>query len=87
MYSFYRRARLFGLRDKILIHLVNNRSVEYKGVCRRRNLHDKKIGYAVAGLSTFSYPTLQKICVDGGFFVYAETVIKLSHIHTLLNLL
>ena len=73
----------------------------------KANLHDTKMGYWVTGLAAFSYPTLKKICADGGYrgtFVYeahkylasitkaldsrnerAETLIKISHIHTLLK--
>ena len=39
----------------------------------KANQHDTKMGYWVACLSTFAYPTLQKICGDGGYrcsFVY-----------------
>ena len=73
------------------------------------------MGYWVAGFATFSYPTLKKICVDGGYcgsfvkrwivertfawlnhsrrlskdyeltLVSAESLIKISHIHTLLK--
>ena len=80
----------------------------------KANLHDTKIGYWATALATFTYPTLQKICADGGYrgsFVYeaykyfglrveiskkvsqdyeltitsAQTLIKISHIHTLLK--
>ncbi|MBQ6297815.1 MAG: hypothetical protein IJK81_09065, partial [Selenomonadaceae bacterium] len=43
-------------------------------VVHKANLHDTKIGYWVAGLATFTYPKLEKICADGGYrgyFVYA----------------
>ena len=39
----------------------------------KRNLQCT-MGYWVAGLATFAYPTLEKICADGGYrdsFVYA----------------
>ena len=39
----------------------------------KANLHDTKMGYWVAGLATFAYPTLEKICGDCGYrgsFVY-----------------
>ena len=39
----------------------------------KANLHDTKIGYWATGLATFAYPTLKKICGDGGYrgsFVY-----------------
>ena len=39
----------------------------------KANQHDTKIGYWVVGLATFAYPTLKKICGDGGYrgsFVY-----------------
>ena len=39
----------------------------------KANLHDTKIGYWVVGLATFAYPTLEKVCADGGYrgsFVY-----------------
>ena len=42
-------------------------------VIHKANLHDTKMGYWVAGLATFAYPTLKKICGDGGYrgtFVY-----------------
>ena len=42
-------------------------------VIHKANLHDTKIGYWVTGLVTFAYPTLKKICGDGGYrgtFVY-----------------
>ncbi|MBE8952255.1 MAG: hypothetical protein SR1Q7_03810 [Quinella sp. 1Q7] len=42
-------------------------------VIHKANLHDTKIGYWVTGLATFTYPTLKKICGDGGYrgsFVY-----------------
>ena len=42
-------------------------------VIHKANLHDTKIGYWAAGLATFAYPTLEKICADGGYrgtFVY-----------------
>ena len=39
----------------------------------KANLHDTKMGYWATGLATLSYPTLKKICGDGGYrgsFVY-----------------
>ena len=39
----------------------------------KANLHDTKTGWWIAGLATFAYPTLKKICGDGGYrgsFVY-----------------
>ena len=36
-------------------------------VIQKANLHDTKIGYWAAGLATFAYPTLKKICCDGGY--------------------
>ncbi|MBR3499451.1 MAG: hypothetical protein IKO05_10720 [Selenomonadaceae bacterium] len=30
-------------------------------------MHDTKIGYWATGLATFAYPTLEKICGDGGW--------------------
>ena len=42
-------------------------------VIHKANLHDTKMGYWVAGLATFAYPSLKKICGDGGYrgsFVY-----------------
>ena len=35
----------------------------------KANLHDTKMGYWVAGLASFVYLTLEKICADGGSFV------------------
>ena len=35
-------------------------------VVHKAILHDTKIGYWVAALATFTYPTLEKICADGG---------------------
>ena len=119
VHSFYRRARLNGLWDKILEHivkltvaglnenptqaLIDSQSVKInfaaeqkgfdmektKGVKRqiitdeigcllavavhRANLHDTEMGYWAFGLANFTYPTLKKICGDGGYrgsFVY-----------------
>ena len=36
-------------------------------VVHKANLHDTKIGYWAIGLATFAYPTLEKICGDGGY--------------------
>ena len=36
-------------------------------VVHKANQHDTKMGYWVAGLATFTYPTLKKICGDGGY--------------------
>ena len=36
-------------------------------VVHKANLHDTKIGYRATGLATFVYPTLKKICGDGGY--------------------
>ena len=33
----------------------------------KANLHDTKIGWWATGLVTFTYPTLKKICEDGGY--------------------
>ncbi|MBD3879741.1 MAG: transposase [Quinella sp. 1Q5] len=33
----------------------------------KANLHDTKTGYWVTGLAIFAYPTLKKICGDGGY--------------------
>ena len=105
VHSFYRRARLSGLWDKILEHivkltrqraglseeptqaLIDSQSVKTTGAVEQKktkgvkrqivtddigcllsvpvhkaNLHDTKIGCWVAGLTSFAYPTLQKIC-------------------------
>ena len=42
-------------------------------VIHKANLHDTKTVYWATGLATFTYPTLKKICGDGGYrgsFVY-----------------
>ena len=42
-------------------------------VIHKANWHDTKTGRWAAGLATFAYPTLEKICGDGGYrgsFVY-----------------
>ena len=121
MHTFYRRARLSGLWNKILEHFVKltrqraglcekptqalidlqsvktTGAVEQKALMREKtkginrqivtddigcllsvvihkaNQHDTKIGYWATGLATFAYPTLKKICGDGGYrgsFVY-----------------
>ena len=96
VHSFYRRARLNGLWDRILSHLVKvtrqraglsesptkqpvRQIVTDENGCllavvvHKANLHDTKTGYWAAGLATFTYPTLEKICGDGGYrgtFVY-----------------
>ena len=36
-------------------------------VVHKANKHDTKMGYWVAGLATFTYPRLKKICGDGGY--------------------
>ena len=45
----------------------------YSVVIHKADLHDTTIGYWATGLATFAYPTLEKICGDGGrrgAFVY-----------------
>ena len=86
VHSFYRRARLSGLWDRILAHLVKltRQKAGFIGcllfvVVHKANLHDTKMGYWAAGLATFAYPTLEKICGDGGYrgtFVYEATNIS-----------
>ena len=74
--------------DRILEHLVK--------AWKQPVVHDTKIGWWITSLATFAYPTLQKICADGGYrgsFVYearltktpdrgAHLLIKISHRHT-----
>ena len=36
-------------------------------VIHKANQHDTKMGWWVAGLATFTYSTLKKICGDGGY--------------------
>ena len=77
VHSFYRRARLNGLWNRILEHLVKltrQRAIVtdeigclLSVVIHKANKHDTKMGYWVAGLATFAYPTLEKICGDGGY--------------------
>ena len=64
-------------RAKRLWHGKKTKGVKRQIVTddHKANLHDTKIGYWVAGLAIFTYPTLKKICGDGGYrgsFVYEE---------------
>ena len=93
VHSFYRRARISGLWDKILQHLVKvtrrragRNQTDTLGCLlavkvHRANLHDTKAGIFPAIKAYRLYPTIQAICADAG---YRKTFV--ANVETVLNL-
>ena len=63
VHSFYRRAKLSGLWDKILQHMGCLLAV----ITHKANLHDTKIGIWLVAFAFFIYSTIKKFCADGGY--------------------